>query len=397
MTDPLDDLSIPLRVVSDEFGCAICFEMIKDCATTPCGHNFCHACILECLNRKHSCPFCNKAIEKTQLIKNHHYDKLICIINEEKEKASKAYFERLINNQQAAASKPSNGTTTTTTTATKKETSFSPIEAVFHKHLTKSLISFEEYYNELKAKLERNKEQVKKAFAVKMAEATKLRKSGNGVTQAELDKQLIEQLNALQKTFDNSVSLLVSAYENHMQSLAPIEPWNLPVSITLTVPTRDIIIENMTIQPSDTVKDLRELLKKKLAERGHILSEFARENVFTIRRPFDGSETSTETTLSDETKTVTQYKIEPGSLIILKGDVAFDNDKPKGCLTKWFAKDNNPVVDYFTCVECKLNWICSECAIHCHRGHQVKTFIKNHKTTWACCYCASKKCASHKC
>jgi len=55
---------------------------------------------------------------------------------------------------------------------------------------------------------------VKQSFAKKMAEASKLRKSG-GAPQADLDKQLIEQLNLLQKTFDNSVSLLVNAYETY--------------------------------------------------------------------------------------------------------------------------------------------------------------------------------------
>ena len=110
----------------------------------------------------------------------------------------------------------------------------------------------------------------------------------------------------------------------------------------------------------------------KLAEKGNVLSEFAKENVFTIKRPLDGSDASTETALTDETKTITQYKIEQGSLIALKGDVVFDkydlsyvlqgviltfldSDKPKGCLTRWFVKDSNVLADYFTCVECKLN------------------------------------------
>lgn len=49
-------------------------------------------------------------------------------------------------------------------------------------------------------------------------------------------------------------------------------------------------------------------------------------------------------------------------------------------------------VDYFTCGECKLNWLCASCARHCHGGcRDVKPFMLNHLPTWACCYCSKKR------
>lgn len=49
-------------------------------------------------------------------------------------------------------------------------------------------------------------------------------------------------------------------------------------------------------------------------------------------------------------------------------------------------------VDYFTCGECKLNWLCASCAAHCHGGcRDVKPFMLNHLPTWACCYCSKKR------
>lgn len=401
--DPLDDLTIPLRVVTDEFGCAICFELIRECMTTPCGHNFCAKCILECLNRKHACPYCNKVIEKTQLIKNHHYDKLVSILNEEKEKASKAYFERLINQKHTVdtpipAPKPSPAKSPVNN---HKSENLSPIEAVFHRHLTKSLLSFEEYYNELKMKHGRNQENLKKSFASKMAEASK-QKSATKLSQEELEKKLLEQLDALQKTFETSISLLVAAYEAHMTNLAPVNPWTLPVSVSLALPSRNLSFDGVIVQPQDTIKDVRTLLEKKLAEKGHAIKEYTKDNMFSLRRPFfsDGVTDGAvpETLLSDDTKSITQYKVEPGSVIVLKGDVVFEGDKPQQCITKWFVKGNNIVCDYFSCVECKLNWLCQECSVQCHkdRGHTIKSHVKEHKPTWACCYCATK-CSGHRC
>jgi hypothetical protein len=155
------------------------------------------------------------------------------------------------------------------------------------------LLGFEEYYNELKTKLERNREQVKKSFAIKMSEASRQKKSiltnssssSSSSTQAGLEKKLLEQLESLQKTFDTSVGLLVAAYESHMTNLAPINPWNLPVSVTLILPERNIVLENVILQPSETIKELRVTLKKILStEKGNVIKEFTKDNVFALQR-----------------------------------------------------------------------------------------------------------------
>jgi hypothetical protein len=75
--DELDtNVLISSKLLSEEFSCPICFNPIKDAHMTPCGHDFCKTCILECLNRKHQCPLCNHAAVKENLIKNHHLDKI---------------------------------------------------------------------------------------------------------------------------------------------------------------------------------------------------------------------------------------------------------------------------------------------------------------------------------
>lgn len=70
-------------------------RQVKSCMITPCGHNFCRACIAECLNRKHQCPLCNKECLIGQCHPNLHFDNILKTIMMEKDSASKKYFEAL--------------------------------------------------------------------------------------------------------------------------------------------------------------------------------------------------------------------------------------------------------------------------------------------------------------
>lgn len=136
-------VSFQVRAISEELCCPICFSPIQQCVITPCGHNFCDKCISECLNIKHSCPCCNKETVKNQLIRNHHFDKIVEIVLVEKEKASKKYFERLINRPVVPDLSQSQEL---------QPAAFSPIEQLFHKHMKRSLMSYEEYYKEIHEK-----------------------------------------------------------------------------------------------------------------------------------------------------------------------------------------------------------------------------------------------------
>jgi len=90
--DPEINLSIPLKSIYEEFFCPICYDIIQECAMTHCSHNFCKGCLMECLNRKKICPCCNAVTTPQQVSPNKQFDRLIEIIQEEKEKSSKEYF-----------------------------------------------------------------------------------------------------------------------------------------------------------------------------------------------------------------------------------------------------------------------------------------------------------------
>lgn len=61
-----------------------------------------------------------------------------------------------------------------------------------------------------------------------------------------------------------------------------------------------------------------------------------------------------------------------------------DSDAPEKCFSQTFKKDEGMRCDYFTCKDCKLNWICRRCSDCCHSGHKVVEYIMNHPATWVC-------------
>jgi len=85
--------------------------------------------------------FCKKTKTKTKT-------KLAGILQREKEIASKEYFETLISQstqQEPMLSK--SGTLMNPNTLNNMENKkFSPIEEIFHKHMKRSLLSYEQYY-----------------------------------------------------------------------------------------------------------------------------------------------------------------------------------------------------------------------------------------------------------
>jgi len=380
--DPEINLSVPLRPIYEELICPVCFNAIQECFVTTCGHNFCKACIAECLNRKHSCPCCNHATTKAQTIKNHHFDRLLKIIESHKDDASKKYFESLIANQAANKNGDNNNVPL--------NSKLSPIETVFHKYMKKSLLEYENYYSEMKHKFEGNSKEIKETYDNKMNKAKKKYQNRENVLNSKLAKYTKiceEKQQALAASFNTAVSLLQDSYENYMKDFAPA-PQLLPVTVTVVVPKKKYRMK-LTIKPTDNARDVKAALQLDMANTGDQITAFSNDNFFTIFRPL-GSK-GEETAVYDENRPLIQYKIEPGSELILQGDLKLKSDMPKECLTANFEKDM--VMDYFTCRDCKFNWICKTCAQNCHAGHDTVIYIAKHNPTWACCYCVkNNKC-----
>jgi len=375
--DPDIQLDIPIRPIHDELCCPICFNPIKDCYMTHCGHNFCAGCIFECINRKHSCPCCNRTTVKENLVKNHHFDKLLNIVVKHKEDSSKKYFESIINarlegvpNEPQAPRAPD-----------ERGGQLSPIEALFHKHLKKSLVTYEDYYKDLTAHYETMRLKLQNEYTNKMV-----------ATPAQKDVLAVEcasRVDECDRGLKRATDLLLEVYDTYLKDVAP-SPENLPVILSLVVPSRGIRVNDLLLKSSNTLSDIRLELERSVKGRGDNIIAWSPNNSFVLKRG-TGSD---DILLKEENKPISYWRFPPGSEVHVLGDIQLASDQPPECFTVTFTRSPPPTIcDYYTCKDCKFNWICKSCATTCHKGHSIAVYILGHQSTWACCYCPK----NHKC
>jgi len=395
-------ISIPIFGIMEDLTCPVCFSTLEQTFMTPCGHNFCKGCIEECLDRKTQCPCCNASTQKTQILKNHHLDSLISTILEAREKASKQYFENLLGG--------SGDTTTSNNTnkqsSTQKSSDFSPIEQCFHKHMQKSLNAYESYYRSLKEKLDNSIKILRANYAGQMHDH-----ANDAHKVDQLKTQCQAEIESIQEAFKHSASLLVTSYDEWLESRATA-PKFLPIRIDVFIESRAQYLKQIVLKPTHALKDIRSLVEKKFADKNNPILEYASNARWVIRRPLlvtasstaAASSTSATSALDDleviaihdENTPIFQlanHCIEPGAEIVLKGELKFESDVPKPCFAKSPFEKGVSTMDYFTCAQCRINWICGPCAQECHieRGHSVTEYLSQHKPTWACCYCSKKR------
>lgn len=406
--DPELALDIPIRSIYEEFCCPICFGAIQECMITPCGHNFCSGCILECLNRKHTCPCCNKPTVKENLIKNHHFDKLVEIITEQKDLASKKYFDKLIKKPAALE----NLTESQERQLSVNENTFSPIEKIFHKHMKKSLINYEDYYKDIQSKFLKSSSSIRSDFTNQLAQITQkyerkkrriISKEGGDekkleqakqryeTKSARLQKKCNDQISQLERSFKDSENILLELYDKYMEGFAPTKQF-LPVVVSVRLVDKDILLKNVTISRTDSLNDVKANIQRRLAENGNPLDDWGKNAIFILRAPFvNATEEShdEDIIIVDESRPLVQYNAQQGGEIIIKGSVKLESDKPKMCFTATYTP--GAITDYFSCKDCNINWVCKECAENCHKGHKIVEHYKQHKPTWNCCYCVKRK------
>lgn len=51
----------------DDFDCSLCYRLLYDPVTTPCGHVFCRRCLDRCLDHQSSCPLCKSSLAEVNL------------------------------------------------------------------------------------------------------------------------------------------------------------------------------------------------------------------------------------------------------------------------------------------------------------------------------------------
>ena len=60
-------IAIPETSVSaDEFECSLCFRLLWQPVSTPCGHTFCRTCLNRSLDHTPFCPLCKASLKKVR-------------------------------------------------------------------------------------------------------------------------------------------------------------------------------------------------------------------------------------------------------------------------------------------------------------------------------------------
>lgn len=89
---------------------------------------------------------------------------------------------------------------------------------------------------------------------------------------------------------------------------------------------------------------------------GNALIAWSPSNIFTLKRPLESGAGGEEIVMMDENRSILEFKVDPGSLILIKGEVQLKSDLPKECFTATYKAGDQ--MDYFSCADCKINCAC---------------------------------------
>lgn len=427
MSDEVDlELKIPLNALVDEVTCPICFSWCKKARMTPCGHNFCASCLDECLNRAKKCPVCSQDVTDGDCVDNKHHDRLVDILRQERERASKAYFEDLVANAGGgggAAGGGGNGgggdgdadmggtDDQGANGAAGGGKKLTPIEQVFHQHLQKGLLAYEAYFESVNAKFKRAMDDAQKASELRCQQMREKHGGDEAKAEAEVAAEMAKAeavVAELKESLEASTALMVESYAGFLEEAIPSTPQFLPVAVVVEVPSQNLKLPRLVVKPTDSAKDVEAAIAAKLEANGNPMVALGDDCRWVVRAPFaapggggasHGADGGKEEPGKDDRMVVVkdlhapliQHGLVPGATVILEGAVQCKADMPKSCFRQTFREGEKHVVDYFSCRDCKTNWLCKGCAESCHDGHRIVEYIPQHEPSWACCYCFKTK------
>jgi hypothetical protein len=333
------------------------------------------------VNRSAKCPSCNHETSADQLTKNKHADRLGQIVQKQKDVASKLYFERLIAGAGAGGVENLTASQTEILVARK----LSPVEQLFQEHMTKSLQVYERFLDDINKKCEAAKQAIKAEYVEKMEAASRKPKSDDELSEkvAALAARCESSCARLDKGRAESERLLLEQFAAHLVT-ASLVPERLPCVVRARLARRNANeCVRVTLRPADTCADaLRTAFAARQRERGDPVLAWPDDAQlrFVLQRL-----TSAPVDLKPDVALGTQG-MENDCEIVIHGPVVLESEKPHKCFASTFVA--GAVVDYFSCKECNLKWICKDCSTHCHSsaGHTLSVFAEKHAPSWACCY-----------
>ncbi|XP_072166671.1 uncharacterized protein [Diadema setosum] len=403
-----------LDPLKDFFTCPVCMCLYHMTVMTPCGHRYCEGCILEWIDRRHRCPCCNAVVKISSLVRDTGFDGLVSVITKERDRAEEAYFTSLI--EKCNPSSDGEGTSAGAPASfvqsedmdddipKKSETQLSPVEEILQKHIRIGIVEHERYYRKLKRQFERQLENAQ-------MEIRQLESATDEAAIAEKNSWLVKR-QELKEEFERCIKLLAKTYDKYLTDHLPTLG-TLPVTIFFRLYGKSLTVGDMVIQPHASLSSIKQDLFMKVREkqdrvavykdenvhyllirpyaRGHIMVDEALVATLLSRpNPYSSDPSDLVCLLSKDSIPVLEYSIQPGSHIVIFGEVKLRSELPKPCFAFLF-EEGEEKTDYFSCKECKFNWICRSCKEHCHKDHETVPYVMGHQPTWACCYCPRKK------
>eukprot|EP00009_Paramoeba_aestuarina_P007938 CAMPEP_0201524062 /NCGR_PEP_ID=MMETSP0161_2-20130828/21089_1 /ASSEMBLY_ACC=CAM_ASM_000251 /TAXON_ID=180227 /ORGANISM="Neoparamoeba aestuarina, Strain SoJaBio B1-5/56/2" /LENGTH=240 /DNA_ID=CAMNT_0047923331 /DNA_START=154 /DNA_END=873 /DNA_ORIENTATION=+ len=207
---------------------------------------------------------------------------------------------------------------------------------------------------------------------------------------AELTAKCNTEVSALQEEFDLSTKLLVEAYEKYLQGIDS-SPKFLNLTVNVSLPKQQITLKSIVLKPTDTTTELKQKIEERLVLLKNPISDFGKDAVFILHPLFGsdekgkGKEEDSAIYLKEKVAIVLCSDPPPpqGSTISVMGGVTLESDKPKQCFTQLPFEKGKSQCSYYTCLTCKkMNWICATCVDVCHKGHETKPYILDHKPNW---------------
>jgi len=106
----------------------------------------------------------------------------------------------------------------------------------------------------------------------------------------------------------------------HMTGFAAA-PEFLPVHINIYIPSKDLRFKNVLIKPTDSIVQVKEIVKEQMKKKGDPITKFSKTNIFLLKLPYEGEKEGKEVIIRNEDIPILQYHPEQGSELILMGNL----------------------------------------------------------------------------
>ena len=180
-----------------------------------------------------------------------------------------------------------------------------------------------------------------------------------------------------------------------------MSPLTLPVKCNILIENNyKNFLSNVCLKRTDKVSKLYSLIEALYINIGDPIIDW-KDSAFHIKKMYNITDINGDIhekidyyLLDNKDEMLINIPIQTGDDIILKGEFVNKSNKPGDCVKKLFVKDIP--INYFTCTDCGINWICNVCRQTCHTKHNVVLYKENHIPTWNCCYCYKRRCEMFK-